>query len=198
MTHTENVTTTPDSETNNQPEWEKKLEKLKGETSTDPTDDLETLKTKNGRIQHFLNQIIDMLKEKHILCINLDKQNKALTTQTESLKEITNITKDLLNIRNMEVGHLKEDMEKLQGKITQERERQKLMLNKMDTASTLNDKLKTEYHTQMNLFQTLKDKYEQRVNALIRENVELRKKLGLNPENAETAAKTPSSDVASS
>lgn len=99
MTHTENVTTTPDSETNNQPEWEKKLEKLKGETSTDPTDDLETLKTKNGRIQHFLNQIIDMLKEKHILCINLDKQNKALTTQVrksvEKLHILTSICPSL-------------------------------------------------------------------------------------------------------
>lgn len=54
--------------------------------------------------------------------------------------------------------------------ITAERERHNTMLSKMDAAVRLNADLKKEYETQLNLFQDLRGKYEQKVTLLSEEN----------------------------
>lgn len=40
------------------------------------------------------------------------------------------------------------------------------MMLKLDSAMALNNQLKTEYQTQLKIFQELKEKYEQRANLL--------------------------------
>lgn len=101
---------------------------------------------------------------------NQENQISALSKQVSSLKEVVAITKDMLNIRNMEVKHLQDDVDKMEGKITAERERHNAMLNKMDAAVRLNADLKKEYQTQLQLFQDLRGKYEEKVTLLSEEN----------------------------
>ncbi|XP_001603395.1 uncharacterized protein LOC100118140 [Nasonia vitripennis] len=104
---------------------------------------------------------------------NQENQISALSKQVSSLKEVVAITKDMLNIRNMEVKHLQEDVDKMESKITAERERHNSMLNKMDAAVRLNADLKKEYQTQLQLFQDLRGKYEEKVTLLSEENKSL-------------------------
>lgn len=54
--------------------------------------------------------------------------------QTNSLKDVVAITKDLLSIRNTEVVHLHVDIKSMEEKINFERERHNLMLNRMAEA----------------------------------------------------------------
>lgn len=53
-----------------------------------------------------LNNIQSLLEDKVRIIINQENQINALNNQVSSLKEVVQITKDLLNIRNLEVKHL--------------------------------------------------------------------------------------------
>lgn len=54
-------------------------------------------------------------------------------------------------------------------KITEERDRHNTMISKMDAAMRLNADLKKEYETQLALFQSLREKYGEKINLLSRE-----------------------------
>uniref|UniRef100_A0A8D9FKG0 Uncharacterized protein n=1 Tax=Cacopsylla melanoneura TaxID=428564 RepID=A0A8D9FKG0_9HEMI len=135
------------------------------------------LKRRNQQLQGTLAKIIQIMKEKQNVTAQLNKHNEALQHQVDSLKDVIAITRDLLNIRNMEVDHLHEDMQALQDKITLERKRQAEITEKMENASKLNDSLKAEYQKQMDLFSKLRTKYDERQDALTRENALLEKQL---------------------
>ena len=64
-----------------------------------------------------------ILRDKTTMCISQEKKIAALVNQVESLKEVVAITKDLLNIRNMEVQHLSNDITAMETKIDCERQR---------------------------------------------------------------------------
>ncbi|KAJ9579814.1 hypothetical protein L9F63_004520 [Diploptera punctata] len=132
--------------------------------------DVNKLSNENTELENALSKVNELLKNKTDLCDNQEKQNLALTNQVASLKEVITITKDLLNIRNMEVRHLKSDVESMEGKIAEEKRRHNTMISKMDEAVKLNSDLKTEYETQLKIFQDLKSKYEDKVAALMKEN----------------------------
>lgn len=117
-----------------------------------------------------LEQTKLILDDRERRLANQDNQIGALTKQVSSLKEVVSITKDMLNIRNMEVKHLQEDVDKMERKITEERDRHNDMINKMETAVRLNADLKKEYQTQLQLFQDLRGKYEEKVTLLSEEN----------------------------
>jgi len=55
--------------------------------------------------------------------------------QTNSLKEVVDITKHMLSIRNTEVTRITEDLESLQGKINAERSRHSAIIEKMNLAA---------------------------------------------------------------
>lgn len=57
----------------------------------------------------------------------------------------------------------------METKISAERSRHDAMLNKMDAAVRLNSTLKTEYETQLHLFQDLRGKYEEKIALLMAE-----------------------------
>ena len=58
----------------------------------------------------------------------------------------------------------------MEARIAAERERHSAMLNKMEAAVRLNADLKKEYQTQLQLFQDLRGKYEEKVTLLSEEN----------------------------
>ena len=63
-----------------------------------------------------------------------------------------------------------DDVDSMETRITTERDRHDVMLRKMDAAVRLNAELKTEYETQLRLFQDLRGKYEEKVTLLTAEN----------------------------
>lgn len=57
-------------------------------------------------LKNLLTQSQLKLDDRGRIVANQENQINALTSQVSSLKEVVAITKDLLNIRNMEVKHL--------------------------------------------------------------------------------------------
>ncbi len=53
-------------------------------------DNAEVLKKKNQDLQGLLGKVIDLLKEKTNVCINLEKQNSALNLQVNNLNYLVN------------------------------------------------------------------------------------------------------------
>lgn len=101
--------------------------------------------------------------EKTKMCKNQELQIEALTQQVNSLKEIVSITKDMLEIRNMEVKQLQDKLDCMELKFTAERDRQVLLNVKLDRMIKLNTELKNEYQKQMTLFTVLQKTYRDHV-----------------------------------
>ncbi|XP_065207438.1 uncharacterized protein LOC135836492 [Planococcus citri] len=139
-----------------------------------PDDSPDVLRKKNKDLKGLLEKVIDLLKEKSNVCLNLEKQNSALNLQITSLKDIVSITKNLLSIRNVEVENMQKDMSSLQEKINAEKERHNKMIETVANADKLNEDIKGEYHNQMSLFQQLRDKYNEKVSLLTQENQQLK------------------------
>ncbi|XP_029049685.2 tropomyosin isoform X2 [Osmia bicornis bicornis] len=127
-----------------------------------------------------LRRMVDQLKNKLIqtslqledrirVVANQEKQISALNSQVASLKEVESLTRSLLQIRNMEVKHLQAEVDDMEVRINEERDRYNTMINKMDAAVKLNADLKTEYETQLGLFRDLREKYEEKVTLLSEE-----------------------------
>ncbi|XP_071877434.1 uncharacterized protein [Bombus fervidus] len=127
-----------------------------------------------------LRRMVDQLKGKLIqtslqledrirTVSNQEKQINALNNQVASLKEVESLTRSLLQIRNMEVKHLQAEVDDMEVRISEERERYNTMINKMDAAVKLNADLKKEYETQLCLFRDLREKYEEKVSLLSEE-----------------------------
>ncbi|XP_076392578.1 uncharacterized protein LOC100876119 isoform X2 [Megachile rotundata] len=127
-----------------------------------------------------LRRMVDQLKAKLIqtslqledrirVGLNQEKQISALNSQVASLKEVESLTRSLLQIRNMEVKHLQAEVDDMEVRISEERERYNTMINKMDAAVKLNADLKKEYETQLCLFRDLREKYEEKVTLLSEE-----------------------------
>lgn len=57
----------------------------------------------------------------------------------------------------------------MERKIAEERDRHNAMISKMDAAMRLNADLKKEYETQLSLFQSLREKYGEKITLLSEE-----------------------------
>lgn len=185
---------------------EKKLAALEAahEAATNGKDDQSKLRRELKELKNSLAQSQAKFNDRGRLIANQENQINALTKQVSSLKEVVAITKNLLEIRNMEVKHLQvshnelqdlyfrslrsctatrlasltfqncinfqEDVDSMETRITAERDRHNAMLRKMEAAVRLNADLKTEYETQLRLFQDLRGKYEEKVTLLTSED----------------------------
>uniref|UniRef100_A0A1B6JUU5 Uncharacterized protein n=1 Tax=Homalodisca liturata TaxID=320908 RepID=A0A1B6JUU5_9HEMI len=152
------------------------------------------LRTHIAQLQGLLGKVIELLKDKSAVCSNLEKQNTALMLQSNSLKDVVAITKDLLSIRNMEVEHLHVDIKSMEEKINIERERHNNMLNRMSEAVKLNENLKAEYQSQLGLFNDLRARYEEKVTLLERENKRLSAQISGSSTTNGTAEQTEHSE----
>ncbi|CAK1541239.1 unnamed protein product [Leptosia nina] len=130
----------------------------------------------NIKQQHeeLLSKARGMIFDKTKMVKNQELQIEALNSQVQSLKDINVITKDLLNIRNSEVKAMEDRLAAMEARFKAEKERHALVLQRAQTSSGLNDDLKKEYETQLAIFKELREKYEQRVQALVSENQQLK------------------------
>ncbi|XP_047531992.1 protein NETWORKED 1D-like isoform X1 [Vanessa atalanta] len=128
------------------------------------------------KVQHeeLLSKARGMIFDKTKMVKNQELQIEALTTQVQSLKDINQITKDLLEIRNSEVKAMEERLQVMEARFKAEKERYELVLRRAQTSTNINDDLRREYETQLALFKELRAKYELRVQALVAENNRLK------------------------
>ncbi|XP_026333526.1 epidermal growth factor receptor substrate 15 homolog isoform X2 [Hyposmocoma kahamanoa] len=133
----------------------------------------------NIKQQHeeLLSKARGMIFDKTKMVKNQELQIEALTTQVQSLKDINTITKDLLEIRNSEVKAMEDRLQAMEARFKAEKERFTLILQRAQTSTDINVDLRREYETQLNLFKELREKYEQRVQALVDENNRLKESL---------------------
>ncbi|KAJ8982940.1 hypothetical protein NQ317_005255 [Molorchus minor] len=90
------------------------------------------------------------------------ERTKAYSQQIESLKDVVRITKDLLEIRNLETKQLETKINCMEEKHNAEKERQQLMHKKLETMIRHNGELKREYEAQLCLFSALRERYNER------------------------------------
>lgn len=131
--------------------------------------DEDTLRRTVDQLRGKLIQTSLQLEDRNRLVTNQEKQINALNSQVASLKEVESLTRSLLQIRNMEVKHLQAEVDDMEVRISEERDRYNSMINKMDAAVRLNSDLKKEYETQLGLFRDLREKYEEKVTLLSEE-----------------------------
>ncbi|KYQ58402.1 hypothetical protein ALC60_02823 [Trachymyrmex zeteki] len=117
-----------------------------------------------------LAQLTLMYEERNRVIVNQENQINALNNQVTSLKEVVSITRDLLEIRNIEMKQLQAKVDNMEKNISQERDWHNTMISKMDAAMRLNADLKKEYETQLSLFQSLRENYNKKITLLSREN----------------------------
>lgn len=150
----------------------KEFSNFKLNSNNEPKEPIEVGEV-NQALRGTLESVSSLLKEKNDKCFKQEKQIEALTIQVKSLKDVVLITKDLLNIRNIEVNHLKEDIESMQSVINSERDRHNQIIEKMERAIQINQQLKEEYQNQLKLFTELKMNYEKKLEVLAKENERL-------------------------
>ncbi|XP_044757222.1 rootletin-like [Coccinella septempunctata] len=93
---------------------------------------------------------------------NQELQIEALNQQVESLRDVVKITKELLEIRNLEVDQLESKIHCMEERHKAEKERQDLMHKRLEQMIRHNGDLKREYETQLCLFKALRDRYDER------------------------------------
>lgn len=158
--------------------------------SQEKTEECATLKTQNSRLEldlveanmkstignneqaevhkmkeeseELLTRAKSIIFEKVKVCKNQELQIEALNAQVSSLKDVVSITKNLLEIRNVEVKHLQDQIDAMNGKVTAEKERQDLVHKKLENMIRMNADLKREYETQLCLFNALRERYSER------------------------------------
>lgn len=123
------------------------------------TEEVQALKTQSEGI---LTKAKAMIFENTKVIKNQELQIEALGQQNESLRDVVNITKDLLEIRNLEVKQLEDKITTMENKVKAEKERQDLLHRKLETMIRHNGELKREYETQLCLFNALRDQYHEK------------------------------------
>lgn len=150
---------------------EKKLAILQTayDTTTRHDKDETCLQQSIEQLRGQLAQTALMYEERNHMVASQENQINALNNQVTSLKEVVSITRDLLQIRNTEVKQLQTEVDSMERKIAEERDRHNAMISKMDAAMRLNADLKKEYETQLSLFQSLREKYGEKITLLSEE-----------------------------
>lgn len=148
-----------DSNKNQVTKLEKDLaDALKAQTLPDSQ---EIVNLKN-RSEDMLTRAKEVIFEKTKVIKNQELQIEALLQQVASLKEVVAITKDLLEIRNVETKHLQDKLDCMESKINLEKEKQELVRTKLERMVAMNTDLKREYEAQLCLFNALREKYSER------------------------------------
>lgn len=171
------------------------VEGLKNQRVKD-AEDVNVLKCES---EQTLTKAKGVIFEKVKIIKNQELQIEAYSQQIESLKDVVRITKDLLEIRNLEVKQLENKINCMEERMKAEKERQDLMHKKLEMMIRHNGDLKREYETQLCLFNALRDRYSERelakgVVADIKKDVEAEKaKSGANAAPREINAPVESS-----
>ncbi|KAJ8921500.1 hypothetical protein NQ315_003118, partial [Exocentrus adspersus] len=123
------------------------------------TEEVDCLKSESEKT---LTKAKSIIFERTKVIKNQELQIEAYVLQIDSLKDVVRITKDLLEIRNLEVKQLEDKINCMEEKVRAEKERQNLLHKKLEMMIRHNGELKREYETQLCLFKALRERYNER------------------------------------
>ncbi|KAH8288765.1 hypothetical protein KR054_009352 [Drosophila jambulina] len=95
-----------------------------------------------------------------------EQQIAVLKNQVESVKDVLQVTKDMLQLKTTECDHTQARLEKSQQWIKAEQDKCALTEKKLVISKSVYDKLRAEYDTQSKIFKELKSAYEQKLKVL--------------------------------
>lgn len=130
---------------------EDELEQTKTRTQS------EEMKRMRKKHDDVLTKAKELLFEKTKRISQLEQQIEAYKLQIVSLKDVVGITKDMLEIRNVEIQHLQTRFETIDLRLKAEKERQALTDKKLKVQEKLYSDLKEEYVTQSDLFKVIRN-----------------------------------------
>lgn len=94
----------------------------------------------------------ELLFEKVKICKKQEMQMEALNNQIAANKDVLDITKDMLNLKNIENDHLQERLESMKLRVKNEHDRFLLTEKKLNLSKQKEASLTKEYDTQRNIF----------------------------------------------
>lgn len=94
----------------------------------------------------------ELLFEKTKICKKLELQMDALNKQVVATKDALDITKSMLNLKNVENDHLQSRLEAMQSRVKCERDRTNLIEQKFDVSRQKESALTKEYDLQRDIF----------------------------------------------
>ncbi|XP_055304440.1 E3 ubiquitin-protein ligase BRE1A [Sitodiplosis mosellana] len=123
-----------------------------------------------------LTRAKELLFEKTKICKKQELQLEALNNQIEANKDVLDITKDMLNLKNIENDHMQSRLDSMKLRVKSENDRFLLTEKKLNLAKQKEIALTKEYETQRNIFKDLKETYEAKVNILTKQVETLKQK----------------------
>lgn len=94
----------------------------------------------------------ELLFEKVKICKKQEQQLEALNNQITANKDVLDITKDMLNLKNIENDHMQSRLESMKLRIKSENDRFVLTEKKLNISKLKEASLTKEYETQRNIF----------------------------------------------
>lgn len=94
----------------------------------------------------------ELLFEKVKICKKQEQQLEALNNQIAANKDVLDITKDMLNLKNIENDHMQSRLESMKLRIKSENDRFVLTEKKLNISKLKEASLTKEYETQRNIF----------------------------------------------
>lgn len=116
-----------------------------------------------------LTRAKELLFEKTKICKKQELQLEALNEQVLATKDVLDITKDMLNLRNIESDHLQSRFESMELRVKNEKDRYLLTEKKLTISKQKEAELTREYENQRNIFKELRTTYEKKIELLTKQ-----------------------------
>lgn len=95
-----------------------------------------------------------------------EQQIATLKNQVDAMKDVVQVTKDMLNLKTAECDHMQTRLEKSQLWIQAEKDKCTITEKKLAISKSVYDKLKVEHELQTKIHRELKEVYEQKIKVL--------------------------------
>lgn len=95
-----------------------------------------------------------------------EQQIATLKNQVEAMKDVVQVTKDMLNLKTAECEHMQTRLDKSQLWIKAEKDKCLITEKKLAISKSVYDKLKVEHELQTKIHKELKEIYEQKIQVL--------------------------------
>ncbi|XP_055385138.1 uncharacterized protein LOC129614515 [Condylostylus longicornis] len=107
-----------------------------------------------------------LLFEKTKICKQQEQHIEMLKTQVDSIKDVLNVTKEMLNLRSAEIEHLNARYETATLRTKAEKDKNEILEKKLNISKNVYEKLRTEHEIQCKIFKELKEAYEAKIKVL--------------------------------
>lgn len=89
-----------------------------------------------------------------------------LKTQVEAMKDVVQVTKDMLNLKTAECDHMQVRLDKSHLWIKAEKDKCAIIEKKLEISKNVYDKLRSEHDLQTKIHRQLKEAYDQKIKVL--------------------------------